>query len=141
MEMEVSLAAGMRVKWRSWVVESTRAMLKSGRFYCWLVRLCGMSVCMGLDRVLIFDLGGFIDESGVSNIPMPISFAFSWAASEAILAASRERVGRLFVADMVVVLRYMCWGSKAISGDDVWMRLGNGRGFKWLEMMCLLEER
>jgi hypothetical protein len=38
---------------------------------------------------------------------MPISFAFSWAASEAILAASRERVGRLFVADMVVVLGYL----------------------------------
>ena len=29
MEMLVSLAAGMRVKCRSWVVESTRAMLKS----------------------------------------------------------------------------------------------------------------
>jgi hypothetical protein len=40
---------------------------------------------------------------------MPISFAFSWAASEAILAASRERVGRLFVADMVAIcLGYIC---------------------------------
>jgi hypothetical protein len=44
------------------------------------------------------------------DIPMPISFAFSWAASEAILAASRERVGRLFVADMVAVLGYICLG-------------------------------
>ena len=37
----------------------------------------------------------------IVNIPMPISFAFSCAASEAILAASRDRVGRLFVADMI----------------------------------------
>lgn len=29
-EMEVSFAVGMRVKWRRWRVESTRAMLKSG---------------------------------------------------------------------------------------------------------------
>ena len=39
---------------------------------------------------------------------MPISFAFSWAASEAILAASRERVGRLFVADMIVIIVVLC---------------------------------
>lgn len=32
MEMEVSFAAGMRVKCRRLVVESTRAMLKSGFF-------------------------------------------------------------------------------------------------------------
>jgi hypothetical protein len=38
-----------------------------------------------------------------NNVPIPISFAFSCAASEAILAASRERVGRLFVADMIAV--------------------------------------
>ena len=37
----------------------------------------------------------------IINIPMPISFAFSCAASEAILAASRERVGMLFVAAMI----------------------------------------
>lgn len=30
MEIEVSFAVGMRVKWRRWRVESTRAMLKSG---------------------------------------------------------------------------------------------------------------
>jgi hypothetical protein len=29
-ETEVSFARGMRVKWRRWRVESTRAMLKSG---------------------------------------------------------------------------------------------------------------
>ena len=40
----------------------------------------------------------------IVNIPIPISFAFSWAASEAILAASRERVGRLFVAAMVAIV-------------------------------------
>jgi hypothetical protein len=33
-ETEVSFALGMRVKWRRWRVESTRAMLKSeGRGY------------------------------------------------------------------------------------------------------------
>lgn len=32
MEIEVSFAVGMRVKWRRWRVESTRAMLKSGRY-------------------------------------------------------------------------------------------------------------
>lgn len=37
-------------------------------------------------------------------IPMPICFAFSCAASEAILAASRESVGRLFVTDIVVIV-------------------------------------
>ena len=44
----------------------------------------------------------------IVNIPIPISFAFSWAASEAILAASRERVGRLFVADMIVIIVVLC---------------------------------
>ena len=34
------------------------------------------------------------------DAPMPSSFAFSSAAAAAILAASRESVGRLFVADM-----------------------------------------
>jgi hypothetical protein len=71
---------------------------------------------------------------------MPISFAFSWAASEAILAASRERVGRLFVADMVVV-------SCVIFGVDdgfsvamvLWDILVNGRLFKVDTVMCLLD--
>lgn len=43
-------------------------------------------------------------EVAHDNVPIPISFAFSCAASEAILAASRERVGRLLVADMVAGL-------------------------------------
>ena len=44
----------------------------------------------------------------IVNIPIPISFAFSCAASDAILAASRERVGRLFVADMIVIIVVLC---------------------------------
>ena len=55
---------------------------------------------------------------------MPISFAFSWAASEAILAASRDSVGRLFVADMVAGVSFViyieCDG--LICGVDVKMR-------------------
>ena len=35
-------------------------------------------------------------------VPMPNSFAFSSAAAAAILAASRESVGRLFVAILMV---------------------------------------
>lgn len=38
----------------------------------------------------------------VINAPMPNSFAFSSAAAAAILAASRESVERLFVADMLM---------------------------------------
>jgi hypothetical protein len=37
-----------------------------------------------------------------SHVPTPNSFAFSSAAAEAILAASRESVGRLFVADILM---------------------------------------
>ena len=38
------------------------------------------------------------------HAPMPNSFAFSSAAAAAILAASRESVGRLFVADMLLLI-------------------------------------
>ena len=38
---------------------------------------------------------------------MPNSFAFSSAAAAAILAASRESVGRLFVADMLMDARFV----------------------------------
>jgi len=53
-----------------------------------------------------------------TNVPMPISFAFSSAAAAAILAASRESVGRLFVADMS--MDRGIWCSMNSSGvDDV----------------------
>ena len=47
------------------------------------------------------DLGGFVvGKELMLHVPMPNSFAFSSAAAAAILAASRESVGRLFVTDM-----------------------------------------
>lgn len=62
---------------------------------------------------------------------MPISFAFSWAASEAILAASRERVGRLFVADMVVISCVIFGVDNGLSVAMVlWARFVTGRRFK-----------
>ncbi len=42
--IEVSLAVGMRVKWRRWRVESTRAMLKSGQ------------TCQEKDGCIMYDL-------------------------------------------------------------------------------------
>ena len=51
------------------------------------------------------DLGGFVvGKELMLHVPMPNSFAFSSAAAAAILAASRESVGRLFVADMLLLI-------------------------------------
>jgi hypothetical protein len=52
--------------------------------------------------------------------PMPNSFALAWAASEAILAASRERVGRLVVADIVIVM---------------------SEEYRWISVVALIEVR
>ena len=51
------------------------------------------------------DLGGYVvGKELMLHEPMPNSFAFSSAAAAAILAASRESVGRLFVADMLLLI-------------------------------------
>jgi len=82
MGMLVSLAVGMRVKWRRVRVESTRAMLKSVGMRVGQLgaRFWGKGVVVGM------------------YVPMPSCRAFSSAAAEAILAASRERQGRGLVA-------------------------------------------
>lgn len=57
--------------------------------------------------------------SFIINVPMPNSFAFSSAAAAAILAASRESVGRLFVADMLMDVKEV--------GIDQWIPSGKCR--------------
>lgn len=53
---------------------------------------------------------------------MPNSFAFSSAAAAAILAASRESVGRLFVADMLMDVKEV--------GIDQWIPVASVDGFR-----------
>lgn len=84
--IEVSLALGMRVKWRRWRVLSTRAMLKS--------------VLPG--QILIPGVG--IWKVGMEGLPMPICLAFSSAPAAAIFAASRERQGSGRVAEVEAIV-------------------------------------
>ena len=49
------------------------------------------------------------------NAPMPNSFAFSSAAAAAILAASRESVGRLLVADILMDVVLCCYSIQWIT--------------------------
>lgn len=82
--IEVSFALGMRVKWRRWRVESTRAMLKSAPR--------GGEVS---DGARVLGLCGMVEEE---IVPMPSSLAFCSAASEAMRAASSESMGTCLVA-------------------------------------------
>lgn len=78
--MDVNFALGMRVKCRSCMVLSTRAMLKSAP--------------SRQDAILS-------REDREVSVPMPICCAFSCAASEAIFAASSESVGSCLVAGIL----------------------------------------
>ena len=71
----------------------------------------------------------------IVNIPIPISFAFSWAASEAILAASRERVGRLFVADMIAIVVLRDIFDFKLSLPVAMKLVTGGRVSCWMEML------
>ena len=82
--IEVSLALGMRVKCRRWRVESTRAMLKSAPR--------GGEVS---DGACVLGFRGIVEGD---IVPMPNSFAFCSAASEAMRAASSESMGTCLVA-------------------------------------------
>lgn len=71
---------------------------------CWLV--WGGSGRLGGVGWLV---GGFGDGSG-EDLPIPICFAFSCAASEAILAASRLRLG---TERVVIVAGWLFFGLRA----------------------------